>query len=178
MKKVLLALLLVSTMAFSDGVMFRQGTNAINAGINLNFNTYDGVRPGILAVYDRGAFWNWYSLGVEVGFYNDSRTIGDWKYSYNYVSPLVRFGFHPFGLSSLDGKVKAAAVIDPYAVIAVGPTFSSWSWEEIDGKEKKDSSTNFTWAFKPGIRWYFNSKVNFWAEGWWNSLTLGAGISF
>jgi hypothetical protein len=182
MKKVLLALLLVSTMAFSEGLMFKQGINVINAGLNLNFNTFDGVRPGILLVYDRGAINNMFSLGGELGFYTDKNKGVDkgvpYKENYAYVSPLFRFGFHPFGIPALDGKVKAAPIIDPYLVAAGGLTFTFWDHEDLGSEPVDKAKTNLAWAIKPGIRWFFNSRINFWVEGWWEGLTIGAGINF
>jgi len=186
MKKLLLAILLVFTMAFSQELAFKQGSNVLNAG--LNFNLYSGgVSPGVLVAFDHGAFNNMFSMGGELGFYHRSWDVGYWKNSYTYLSPLFRFGFHPFGIPALEAKgFKALSVIDPYvaavAGVRLGIYSNEWDW---GGERSKKTGTEgvFVIGLKPGIRWFpFNNGVNFWAEAnlGYNAfgLLLGAGLRF
>ena len=188
MKKVLIALLVISTMAFAEGLMFRKGTNAINAGVSLNNLLNEGdVRPGILFVYDRGLS-NMFSIGAEFNYFNYTSVVALIETRSNYLTPAGRFGFHPLGIPGLDGT-KAAGIIDPYVVFAAGVNIDSWTSSLGSTEIDNDSDVNFVWGFKPGIRFFFNEKVNIWAElnnqflvngGNHRSgyLAIGAGIAF
>lgn len=179
MKRVLLAILLVSTMVFSQELVFKQGTNVINAGLNIA--NWDGV--GVVAAWDHGAFNNMFSLGADLGFYHSSDKWSGGKTSYNNLSPNFRFAFHPFGIPALDSKVKVADKLDPYAVVKAGLTMQ---WSSIKYNDNRDNDTDFDvssdfsdfFNLNLGIRWYFNGRANLWAElGPWNAV-IGAGINF
>ena len=196
MKKVLLALLIASTVAFSDDdLAFRRGTSTINAGFNTYFGTYSGnARPGVLIAFDQGAFDNMFSMGGEFGLYTDRKTLNlgsvQIDSSYTHISPLFRFGFHPFGIPPLAGKVKVAKVLDPYVVGGAGftVTVKKYEYRYMNGTiyNDKENIGDFAWTVKSGVRWFFNERANLWGEYWFGSLTeggssgitIGAGINF
>ncbi|MDR0303807.1 MAG: hypothetical protein LBH98_03430 [Chitinispirillales bacterium] len=200
MKKVLLTLVVISAMAFSNDLAFKQGTNVLNAGLNLYYlNVHQGVRPGLLAAFDHGAINNMFSFGGELGFYTEryndleyhSFKTNDgyessWvkcKKDFVHISPLFRFGFHPFGIPAVENKgFKALSAIDPYVVLTAGVTIKrfaeEWTHPTLSKDKNSGATATFAYGIKPGIRWYFNERVNLWGEGWWEYFAIGAGINF
>ncbi len=129
---------------------FKQGDNAIGAGLNLDF----GQGIGLSVAYDRGAINDMFSFGGELNFSVDNTSYYGHDQHYTYVSPQFRFGFHPFGLPGLQGDVAVADKIDPYVVAHTGPTF--WNWK-IDTKgsnysfKTKDDGVHMAYGIAAGI---------------------------
>jgi hypothetical protein len=166
------------------------GDNAFNAGLTLNTglyndknNSYDKTRPGVTLVYDR-MITDMFSAGAEFGLFQHSyrRVLTEWEHTY--ITPAFRFGFHPFGIPATKGNITVATVLDPYVVVGAGLRIHSWSWQA--GVSRDDGTdTDFVVMARPGIRWFFTPRINFWAEGGFglvnnlgSAITLGAGVRF
>ena len=180
MKKMLLALIAVSTIAFSQDLAFHKGTNVINLGLNVV--AWHGV--GIVAAGDHGAFNNMFSMGGELGFYTYVNKYWLENISYTSLSPNFRFAFHPFGIPAVEAKGKKVfSVLDPYAVAKLGFTLSWLKYEYEDPRlNKKVSSISSSpydfFNLNLGVRWLFTKNANLWAElGPWN-FVIGAGWKF
>lgn len=177
------ALTMVSTVSAGD-LCFQQGTNTVGVGLNLDYG--DGI--GFAAAWDMGAINNMFSFGAEVNFSFDSDDIEYWGYkqswSYTYIAPEFRFGFHPFGLPALEGKVAVADKLDPYVVAHTGPSIGIWKWDSNvpagDGYKTEDSGTDWDYNFgiAAGVRWMFKPSFGLWGEVDWDRFIAGVAFKF
>lgn len=182
MKKLLIVLLAMVTFGAaqeSSGLAFSKGTNAIGVGFNADY----GSGIGVSVAWDLGAIHNMFSLGAEAGLTFDREDYGSSYYEQSWVnlSPQFRFGFHPFGLDVLQGKIKVADKLDPYVVAHTGPSFSFWSQEWKDGRADNDySDMDFGWSFgiAMGVRWMFKPNFGLWGEVDWDRFIGGVAFQF
>lgn len=160
----------------SSALAFSKGDNVfgVGVGINVNYNSYSGsiidttdITPGVGLLWDHGSFNNMFSMGagLDGAFYRD----------YSYLSPSFRFGFHPFGLPPLDGKLHTAltSVLDPYVVAYAGLSIGLGveSYDPVDVLYP-------WWGASLGVRWMFKSAVGLMAEGDWNHALIGFVFKF
>lgn len=188
MKKLTLMLASVAALttvgkASAGDMAFQQGTNTIGVGLNLPY----GSGVGFAAAWDHGAINNMFSFGAEVNmsFYHEDVQYLGWKqeWGHTYMAPEFRFGFHPFGLPALEGKVSVADKLDPYVVAHAGISFDIWSWEvsgEYVGDKNKDNDMDVdpTFGIATGVRWMFKPNFGLWGEVDWNRFIVGAAFKF
>jgi hypothetical protein len=160
-----------SSSTSSNGQLaFSQGDNIIGLGIDVHYNAYGDildVTPGVGFLWDHGAFNDMFSVGIGVNaaFYGD----------YSYLSPSFRFGFHPFGLPPLKGKLptELTSVLDPY-VVAYGGLSIGLGVDNIDVVD-----VLYPWfGASLGVRWMFKPAVGLMAEGDWNHALIGFVFKF
>ena len=200
MKKMLFMLFLVATVAFAQRELaFGAGENVFNAGITLNFGEND-TRPGVTFVYDYMIMEAMFSVGAELSTYSHNYTENalsanrkEWEN--RYITPLFRFAVHPFGITGVAGNVATATVVDPYLALGLGMRVHSWRYESWDEGSNEGADVDPMASIKPGVRFFINPRVNFWAEGDFGvrlvkeedetkirrnpySLAIGAGIRF
>ena len=185
MKRFTLAIILVASMmtfgqstggdgaASSGGLAFNSGDNAIGVGINFNYGYIGGSVAWDYSMKASPMF----SLGAEF-----SATFSSYYSSYTYynLSPQFRFGFHPFAIPSLAGKVAAANVLDPYAVLHIGPTIYGSSYEYTFGGITYNSNGVgfYDWGIALGVRWMMKPSFGLWGEVDWNRFIVGVAFKF
>lgn len=140
---------------------FGQGDNVIAVGLNLDYNST--FAPGVGVLWDHGTFNNMFSMGARVDFSFFGRGMA--------LLPSFRFGFHPFGIPALSGKVKVANVLDPYVVAYAGPRIYTGKW---NGR----NNTSFGGGLDVGIRWMIKPGFGLIAEGDWNNTLIGVAFRF
>ncbi len=191
MKKLTILLASIATLAMAadettsgSELCFQQGTNTIGVGMNLPYG--NGV--GFAAAWDHGAINNMFSFGAElnVSFYHEDIEYwggGKQEWGYTYIAPEFRFGFHPFGIPALAGKVAVADKLDPYVVVHTGPSIGIWKWDsntDIPGMDSDNSGTDWDYNFgiATGVRWMFKPNFGLWGEVDWNRFIAGVAFKF
>jgi hypothetical protein len=83
--------------------------------------------------------------------------------------------FHPFGMPALDGQVRVAKILDPYAGFKLGFSIITYDGDDIY-RNKNDRVVGdfpvFNW-WTAGLRWYFRENVSLWTESSIYDFTLG-----
>ncbi len=190
MKRFTLAIILVASMmafgqsaggsaataASSGGLAFGKGDNNIGVGLNLGYG-YGYGAIGISSAWDHMLnATDMFSLGAELSAsFSGSGGLG---LSY-YISPQFRFGFHPFGIPSLQGKVPIANELDPYVVLHLGPTIWGYDYDYGFGTTASDTDVGFyDWGIAFGARWMFKENMGLWGEVDWNRFIVGISWKF
>lgn len=185
MKKMIFvfAVLLAATAVFSETanekheLAFKRGTNAIDFGFNLTWS--NGI--GAVLIYDRGAINNMFSFGADIAYHTRERSFFGIKLGVRdtYLAPNFRFAFHPLGIPAIEAKgAKVLSVMDPYAVLKMGPRFRWTTWDSDIWDYESESSAGFGWGTSLGSRFYVNKTFHFLVElGNYNTI-LGLGFNF
>lgn len=196
--KIFAVLLVFATVSFAN-LGFKEGDNEFGTGFLAGWGYGDGY--GVPFVWDRGAFGGMMSFGAELrmwwaGYHR--RGYNEWdelerrimwlptdptiKYTKFGWSPAFRTAFHPFGLSSLKGQVKAARLLDPYAGVKLG--FSLIHLDkgdpEVNAKndtDRTDFSIAWTW-WMTGLRFYISENVSLWTEMARYDFSIGFSFKF
>ena len=170
---VLLAFLLTLSITAKD-LAFAADDFHISFGATLQYHTaYDAplsnqTAGGFTFALDKAfAHTGAFSVGGDLQTVWYSQYAGETSFS---ITPRARFGFHPFGLSVLEGEVPLAQFLDPYIMMKVGFQFDN----RFDPAIKP--------SFSPvtvGVRWYFADSFALWTElDSWYALSVGIGFWF
>lgn len=185
--KVVAVLLMLCSLLFAkkltatggSDLAFKQGDHTVGVGMNIPYGGF-----GLGVVWDMGAINDMFSLGAELTFSVDKQ---DFLLSHEQkwvrIAPQARFGFHPFAIPALEGKIDVASKLDPYAVFHAGVDIWNYShdYDVVDGstvKPNDDSGADFKWGIAVGARYFFTEKFAAWGEVDWDRMLLGATLKF
>lgn len=133
--------------------------------------------PAVTFAVDAGTAGGMFTFGGDVTVFFDQSfqyftyTAFPWNSTHDVtawgIAPLFRFGFHPFGIPSLKGKVAVGNVLDPYVGLRIGASIGVLDTRGelfVTGYDEVDVDGDFVFTPTIGLRYYPHKVVGLWTE--------------